>query len=164
MAPPVYVAGLHRYYEGSDYCRRDRFGASVSLQPRRCPSVGLGLDRPVTRLELVPNFLSLLRRQFSLLNSFELLTIPPLTTPIPFRCDRFVTLLQRRSLPRLSPGQTCFSRRDYPSRDEGSEIPRILPDRLGQIEFAYATDWSFTSGCSPPFLTKTQLPLLVTGR
>ena len=38
----------------------------------------------------------------------------------------------------------------------GSIIPRSLPDRLGRIEFANATDWSFTSGCSPPSLTETQ--------
>ena len=111
------------------------FGTSFSLPPRRCPSVGLGLDRPVTPLELLPNLLSLWSRQFSLLISFELLTIPPLTTTLPFRHDHFVTLLQRRSLPRLSLGRTCFSRWDLPSRDRGSSFARTLPDRLGQIEF-----------------------------
>jgi hypothetical protein len=93
--------------KGSDYCQRDRFGASVSLQPWRCPAVGPGLDHPVTRLDFVPNLLSLLRRQFSLLTSFELPTIPSLTTALPFRRDQFITLLHRRSLPRLSLGQTC---------------------------------------------------------
>lgn len=46
--------------------------------------------------------------QVSLLISFELLTIPPPTTLLPFRYDRFVTLHHRRSLPCLSPGQTSW--------------------------------------------------------
>jgi len=47
--------------------------------------------------------------QFSLLTAVELLTIPSPTTLLPFRHDRFVTLLHRRGLPRLSPGQTFRS-------------------------------------------------------
>ena len=46
------------------------------------------------------------RRQFSLLIAFELPTIPSPTTFSPFRHDRFLPLLHRRGLPRLSPGQT----------------------------------------------------------
>ena len=48
----------------------------------------------------------LIARQISLLISLDLPTIPPPTTALPFRYDRFITLLHRRSLPRLSPGQT----------------------------------------------------------
>ena len=44
--------------------------------------------------------------QVSLLISFDLPTIPPPTTALPFRHGRFHTLLHRRDLPRLSPGQT----------------------------------------------------------
>jgi len=102
--------------------------------------------------------------QFSLLISFELPTIPPPTTVLPFRHDRFSPLLQRRSLPRLSPGEIQrikgFARRAV----KGSHIASRLPDRLGRIEFTCVADWSFVSGCSPPFLTETQLPLSTTGR
>ena len=58
-------------------------------------------------------------QQFSLLISFELLTIPSPTTLLPFRQDRFVTLLHRRGLPRLSPGQTSSGRMGSPSRGQG---------------------------------------------
>ena len=45
-------------------------------------------------------------RQISLLIAFDLPTIPPPTTALPFRHGRFRTLLHRRDLPCLSPGQT----------------------------------------------------------
>ena len=45
-------------------------------------------------------------RQVSLLISFELLIIPSPTTFLPFPCDRFNTLLHRRSLPCRSPWET----------------------------------------------------------
>ena len=89
-----------------------------------------------------PNFLSLFRRQRPLLNSFELPTIPPLTTVLPFRYDRFDTLLHRRSLPRLSPGQTCFSRRD---RRHATRVRKLL-------------------GFSPTGLAKSSSLTLRTGR
>ena len=102
--------------------------------------------------------------QVSLLIAFDLPTIPSPTTALPFRHGRFVTLLHRRDLPRLSHGEAQrtegFARRAV----KGSHIARRLPDRLGRIEFTYVTDWSFVSGCSPPFLTETQLPLLTSGR
>jgi len=44
-------------------------------------------------------------RQISLLIAFDLPTIPSPTTALPFRHGRFGTLLHRRDLPRLSPGQ-----------------------------------------------------------
>jgi len=55
-------------------------------------------------------------RQISLLNSFDLLTIPSPTTTLPFRHGRFPTLRHRRDLPRLSPGQTL--------RSKGSAVAR----------------------------------------
>ena len=47
---------------------------------------------------------------------------------------------------------------------KGSDTPRSFPDRLGRIEFTCVTDGSFFSGCSPPFLAETQLPLSTSGR
>ena len=77
----------------------------------------------------------LISTQVSLFIAFELLTIPPPTTALPFRHDRFITLLHRRGLPRLSPGETSwvegFARRAV----EGSHTARRLPDRLGRNEF-----------------------------
>ena len=103
-------------------------------------------------------------QQLSLLISFELLTIPPPTTASPFRHDRFDTLLHRRGLPRLSPGETQWVEGFARHAVKGSHIPRRFPDRLGRIEFTCVTDWSFSSGCSPPSLTGTQLPLSDSGR
>jgi len=78
----------------------------------------------------------LIVRQISLLNSVELLTIPPPTTASPFRHDRFVTLLHRRGLPRLSPWEASFEAERIPRRAvKGSIIARSLPDRLGRNEF-----------------------------
>lgn len=71
-------------------------------------------------------------RQFSLLIAFDLPTLPSPTTASPFRHGRFLTLLHRRDLPRLSHGQTQriegFRRRAV----KGSDITRSLPDRLGR--------------------------------
>src|SRR5262249_22039566 len=39
-----------------------------------------------------------------------------------------------------------------------SPFTRRLARTAGRIEFACATDWTFTWGCSPPPLTRTQLP------
>jgi hypothetical protein len=72
--------------------------------------------------------------QRSLLISFDLLTIPPPTTLLPFPHDRFGTLRHRRELPRLSPGQTRRSG-DHRRAVKGSLIASRLPDRLGRSEF-----------------------------
>jgi hypothetical protein len=59
--------------------------------------------------------------QLSLLIAFELRTIPPPTTLLPFRHDRFYNPLRhRRGSPRLSPWLTQ-GRRDLPSRGIGFE-------------------------------------------
>ena len=70
-------------------------------------------DGPGPLVKQCPALLSLTIRcprpgasQASLLISFELLTIPPPTTALPFLHGRFRTLLHRRELPRLSSGQT----------------------------------------------------------
>ena len=68
------------------------------------------------------------------------------------------------NLPRLSPRADRSGRRDGRRAIEGSDIARSLPDRLGRIEFTCVTDGSFVSGCSPPFLMETQLPLSTSGR
>ena len=44
-----------------------------------------------------------------------------------------------------------------------SPFPSRLAARSGRIEFTFVTGWSFTSGCFPPPLARTQLPS-VTGR
>ena len=85
----------------------------------------------------------LMVRQISLLNSLDLPTIPPPTTASPFRCDRFVTLLHRRSLPRLSPQADRIGRRECRRAVKGSPIASRLPDRLGRSEFAL-----LRTGCS----------------
>jgi hypothetical protein len=103
-------------------------------------------------------------QQFSLLISFDLLTIPPPATFSPFRHGRFSTLHHRRDLPRLSPGQTLQVGGTFRHAVKGSDILGSLPDRLGRIEFTFVADWSFVSGCPPPFLLETQLPLSTTGR
>jgi len=73
-------------------------------------------------------------QQFSLLFSFELLTIQSPTTASPFHHDRFHTLSHRHGLPRLSPGQTLWSV-GSPSRGRGfahcQEAPRqAWPNRV----------------------------------
>jgi hypothetical protein len=102
-------------------------------------------------------------RQTSLLTMLDLPTIPSPATSLPFRHGRFLTLLHRRDLPRLSHGQT--------QRIEGfavawSRVRAFLgasPTGLAESSSHRVTDWSFVSGCSPPFLTETQLPLSTTG-
>jgi hypothetical protein len=73
--------------------------------------------------------------QFSLLISFELLTIPPPTTAFPFHHDRFVTLYQRRDLSVSIPQADLLDRWDCRHTDKGSPYARRLPDRLGRNEF-----------------------------
>jgi hypothetical protein len=104
----------------------------------------------------------------SLLISIELLNIPSLTTLLPFRSPRFNTLRFRHRASRLLIPAVAFPPPGVgPHRGflevRGSPDTRRLPDRLGQIEFAFATDCSFDSSYSPPFLLKTQL-LSTTGR
>ena len=77
---------------------------------------------------------------------------------------RVSTLHHRHGLPRLSPGATQRVREFARRAVKGSPSTRRLPDRFGRIRFTFVTDWLFSSGCSPPLLTKTQLPLLDSGR
>ena len=170
FAPPRFAARLPRYYESSDFCRAassDVAGIAVFVPCRRAILPGgpgpLVKQCPTLLIDVGSSSASC-ARQISLLISFDLPTIPSPTTALPFRHGRFSTLLHRRDLPCLSPGQTSpvggIRRRTV----KGSDTVRSLPDRLGRIEFTCVTDWSFVSGCSPPFLTETQLPLSTTGR
>ncbi len=84
-------------------------------------------------------------RQVSLLTAFDLQTIPPSTTILPFPCLGFVTLHQPDKLPRLSPGQTSTGRRERRRAVWGSPLARRLPDRLGRIRFVI-----LRTGRSPP--------------
>ena len=107
--------------------------------------------------------------EVSLLISIELPNIPSLTTLLPFRSPRFNTLRFQFTVRVASP--TCGA---CPPPGVGPRLGRSVrsgvrrslgrsPTGLARIEFAFATDCSFVSGCSPPFLLKTQLPS-TTGR
>ena len=170
FAPPRFAARLPRYYESSDFCR----AASTDL-------TDIAKFAPLRRAIRHPGAWAIVHaasptanphdasstsftRQISLLLSFDLPTSPSPTTALPFRHGRFDTLLHRRDLPRLSPRADRSGRREGRRAVKGSDTPRSLPDRLGRIEFTCVTDWSFVSGCSPPFLVETQLPLSTSGR
>ena len=112
FAPPRFAARLHCYYESSDFCRAaSSVVTSIAMfVPYRRAILHRRAWAIRQAVSLAANcdgssFASC-ARQFSLLFSFDLPTIPPPTTALPFRHDRFVTLLHRRGLPRLSPGQT----------------------------------------------------------
>ncbi len=168
FAPPRFAARLHRYYESSDFCRAasSDFTGSAKFVPLRRAILHQGpgplfTQRPPLRILTMRRPFT---RQISLLISLDLPTPPSPTTALPFRHGRFGTLLHRRDLPRLSPRADRSGRRDGRRAVKGSDIARSLPDRLGRIEFTCVTDGSFVSGCSPPFLTETQLPLSTSGR
>jgi hypothetical protein len=111
LAPPRFAARLHRYYGSSDFCRAastsvDRYRRVRSLSAGDTPPTGQGhWSSSVPRCFLGALSTSC-TRQISLLITFELPTIPSPTTASPFLHGRFLTLLQRRELPRLSSGQT----------------------------------------------------------
>ena len=100
----------------------------------------------------------------SLLISFNLPSIPSPTTALPFLCFGIGALLHPKQILYVYSAGKSKGLQNGRRVEEGSKFTRILPDRFGRIEFAYATDWNFSSGCSPPFLTETQLPLSDTGR
>ncbi len=112
FAPPRFAARLPRYYESSAFCRAassDVADIAVFAPPRRAIflrrawAIGRAVSRAAT---LVGSSSASCTRQFSLLISLDLPTIPPPTTVLPFRHGRFHPLLHRRDLPCLSPGQT----------------------------------------------------------
>jgi hypothetical protein len=112
FAPPRSVARLPRYYESSDFCRAassDVAGIAEFVPCRRAilHRRARAIDQAVSHAagDNGPSSASC-ARQFSLLISFDLPTIPPPTTALPFRHGSFPTLPHRRDLPRLSPGQT----------------------------------------------------------
>ena len=112
FAPPRFAARLHRYYGSSDPCRAassDLTGIAKFV-PARCAILhrgAWGIDHAVSLAASGHDVSSTsFTRQISLLISFDLPTIPSPTTALPFRHGRFDTLLHRRDLPRLSPGQT----------------------------------------------------------
>ena len=112
LAPPRFVARLHRYYESSDFCRAassDVAGIAAfapcrwAILLRRARAIGQAVSPAAGNNG---SSSASCTRQFSLLISFDLPTIPPPTTALPFRHGRFHTLHHRRGLPCLSPGQT----------------------------------------------------------
>jgi hypothetical protein len=96
---------------------------------------------------------AILHRQVSLFISLELPTIPSSTTFLPFHHDRFHPLLTVVIFCVYPPGRHRVSK-GFPSRSRGFAVASQLPDRLGRIRFTCVADWSFSSGCSPPFLAK----------
>ena len=104
----------------------------------------------------------------SLLISIELLSIPSLTTLLPFRSPRFDTLLfdspcEPPHCPAVSAAARSRASSGTSVRSGVRELLGRSPTGLAKIEFTFVTDCSFAFGCSPPFLLKTQLPL-ATGR
>ena len=148
LAPPRFAARLHGYYGNSDFCRdasSDLAGAAKfvpfqrAVLRRRARAIG----QAVSPAAVVHDGSSAsCSRQISLLISFDLPTIPPPTTISPFRHGRFDTLLHRRDLPRLSPGQT--------SPVEGISVARSRVRAL--------------SGASPTGLAESSSLALRTGR
>jgi hypothetical protein len=115
FAPPRFAARFLRYYESSDFCRdasSDVAGIAKFVPHRRAirRRGAWAIGRAVS-LAAGGNGSSSASctRQISLLISFDLPTIPPPTTTLPFRHGRFDTLLHRRDLPRLSPRQTTWA-------------------------------------------------------
>jgi len=88
----------------------------------------------------------------SLLTSFNLPSIPSPTTAYPFLCFGISVLLHPKQILYVYPAGKSKGLQDGRRVEEGSKNSRTLPDRLGRIEFACATDWNFSSGCSPHFL------------
>ncbi len=132
FAPPIYVDRFHSYYEGSDSCRRDPVRGIGFAPAASMPAGRPGCWSSSIPSGLVPNVLSRSRRQVSLLIAFELPTIPPPTTTLPFRCDRFVTLLHRRSLPCLSLGLTRWSREFAVARSGVRSFLGVSPTGLAE--------------------------------
>ncbi len=162
LAPPRCAARLPRY---SDSCRvaSSNFTDIAVFAPLRRAifrqwawAIGHAVS-PTANCD--DSVVHVLTRQVSLLTTFELLTIPSSTTASPFHHD---------DLPRYIVVMAC--RVDPPGRPRGSgdlpvtrsRVRHLLagsPTGLAESGSHHITDWSFSSGCSPPLLTETQLPL-----
>lgn len=163
------LSWLRSYYDGSDCC----IGVnSLSLTIRFLPTPDpdsresvLGVVRPVSPAGCFRTKCDPGRCQLSHLISLNLPSIPSPTTALPFPNISIDALLHPMLVVVSSPRADRYKGSGAGRRiDKGSTLARGLPDRLGRIEFAHATDWNFSSGCSPPFLSETQLPLSDTGR
>lgn len=138
---------------------RSHWCATTCCSPGLDRSAWSGPHSPISRSRLSTTC----SRQISLLISFDIQTIPSSTTLVPFRHDRF-SYVTSPSQPSASipPGRP-YGQWDRRRANRGSPFRGWLPDRLGRIRFTFVTDWSFVSGCSPPCVATTQLPLLTTG-
>ena len=165
FAPPRFAARLPRYYESSDSVEPLHPtspvspGSSPSAILRRGPGP-LFTQRPPLRLTM--------RRPRPSPDRSPCLSRLTAASPSPTTACHFVTVALTRYFtavtPRLSPRADRSGRREGRRAVKRSDTPRSLPDRLGRIEFTCVTDGSFVSGCSPPFLMETQLPLSTSGR
>ena len=119
------------------------YGRSDSY-PRRFGSAGIIVRRPPLRL---------LREQVSLIHAPDLPTLPSPTTCGCFVSSRHVYLSTDRT-EIASP--RAFSQRELGASSFGSRLASShRPNRV-----SYRTDWRFTSCCSPPRVTTTQLQLV----
>ncbi len=144
LAPPIYVDRFHSYYEGSDFCRRDRI-RHIEFAPTESMPIGRpGPCSPSGPIWIFPDSHSHCRRQISLLIAFEFPTIPPPTTTLPFRCDRFITLRHRRSLPCLSLGLTRWSREFAVARSRVRSFLGVSPTGLAE-----SSSLALRTGLSP---------------
>jgi hypothetical protein len=143
LAPPICGTRLLCYYGDSDFCRPASSGecrCRLCLLPSSLDKlpVGLGPSFGATRAPLVTTALPrLIVRQRSLLLSLDLPTIPSPTTVLPFRYDRFRTLLHRRSLPRLSPGLTHRVGGIAVARSRVRHLPGGSPTGLAETSSLY---------------------------
>ena len=126
------ITRLHRYYGGSDSCRRDLVRGIGFAPAASMPAGRPGCWSSSIPSGFFPNLISHCRRQVSLLIAFEFPTIPPPTPPLPFRCDRFITLLHRRSLPCLSLGLTRGSREFAVARSRVRSFLGVSPTGLAE--------------------------------
>jgi hypothetical protein len=167
LAPPRFTARLHRYYESSDFCR----AALLDVRYRRVRSHPTGDTRrgPGPLIEQCPLLLKLTirhascTRQFSLLIAFDLPTIPSPTTALPFRHGHFHTLLQRRDLPCLSPGQTSKVGGNAVARSRVRTSPGASPTGLAELSSHTLRTGRSSQVALHPSSRKMQLPLSTTG-
>lgn len=102
-------------------------------------------------------------RQFSLLIAFDLPTIPSPTTALPFRHGRFHTLLHRRDLPCLSPGQTSKVGGNAVARSRVRTSPGASPTGLAELSSHTLRTGRSSQVALHPSSRKMQLPLSTTG-
>jgi len=155
------VAGLHCYYGGSDYCSWSLFLGFASWFAPCSLMLGAGpgslVSQTPSKTGSLPGICVLATSSSPCLSRLDFGPFhlqPPHSHFATIALARYITVVACRVYPpnrRIGSGEI---RRAV----KGSNITRSLPDRLGRIEFACATDWSFPQVALHPSLRKTQLP------